>query len=87
MKGYFLSLAQRNNHLIEKSLQSVPTFYQPFTLTLSIVLIPFVGLPHTHSKYVQHVHNTSKAYAYTQTAATALYTAINKQNQTSKPNT
>ena len=60
-------------------------FYQPFTLKLSIVLTPFVGLPHTHGRHVQHVHSTSKAYAHTNTAATELQTA-NKQNKTSKPN-
>ena len=43
-------------------------------------------LPYTHGRHVQHVHSTCKAYAYKQTAATALHTATNKQKQTAKPN-
>ena len=46
-----------------------------------------MGFPYTHGRYVQHVHSTSKAYIYTQTAAIALHTATNKLNQTSKPYT
>ena len=51
-----------------------------------MVLFPFVGLPHTHGRHVQYVHSTIKAYAHTLIAVTALHIAINKQNQTSKPN-
>ena len=79
-------LTTQLKYVLTISTSGIKSIYQPFTLTMSIVLTPFVGLPHTHCRYVQHAHRTYKAYAHMQTTVTMLHTATNKQNQTSKPN-
>ena len=88
MKGYFLSIAQRTNHLIimcpynqyQRYLNHLPTIYPNSVYCPN----PFLWACPIHMSAMCTVHASIRTHKLT--AVTALHTATNKQNQTAKPN-